>query len=104
MYDRQCRECGEIKLDCFEPVSSPVVACLKCGAPTDRVWLQRAPAAIGDDIPGGFLIEHIPGLIGRKAYSKSELRRLAASKGYVQHVDHVTPKGTDKAPHTKRWY
>lgn len=104
MYDRQCRECGTLQQDCLEPVSAPVVLCRSCGAETDRVWLQRAAAVIPDDIPGGFVIEHIPGLEGRKAYSRSELARLAASRGYVNHVEHVTPKGSDKSTHTARWY
>lgn len=40
-----------------------------------------AGAVIGDDIPGGLIIEHI--FPGRKVYSKSELKRVIGSKGYM---------------------
>ena len=62
-----------------------------------------APTVIPDDIPGGFVIEHIPGIEGRKAYSRSEVRRLAADMGYVNHVEHVPERGSDKSPYTTRW-
>lgn len=93
-------------MDCLEPVEAPAVACNACGAPTERVWMQHASAVIGDDIPGGVLIEHgicNPDGTPRKYYSKSEMRREAVRRGYENHVVHIGERGSDKSPHTSRW-
>lgn len=100
MYDRLCPE-GHQMIDCWEPVTPPAVPCSACGAATTRAWLQRASAVIGDDIPGGMVLEHVEP--GRKVYSNSELRRVLKQRGYQQHVEHVTLPGTDKSKHTTRW-
>lgn len=63
-------------------------------------------AVIGDDIPGGVEIRH--GLCNedgspRRYYSKSEMAQEAKKRGLTNIVEHVSPPGTDKSPHTTRW-
>jgi hypothetical protein len=61
---------------------------------------------IGDDIPGGMEIANglcNPDGSPRRYYTKSEIAREAKARGYHNHVEHVTAKGTDKSPHTTRW-
>lgn len=111
MYDRVCIDpnCNTELIDCYEPVEAPDVACTKCGKPTERAWIGKPAAVIGDDIPGGIWIRH--GLCNedgtpRKYYSKSEIAKEAERRGLVNRVEHTTdPKsGSDKARHTTRWY
>lgn len=117
MLDTKC-ECGDVKLDrLLDPEKVP--ACEQCGK-TPRVvpWTQaahegvrvQAAKVIGDDIPGGLLIEH--GICADdgtpiRYYSKTDIRRAAKSKGLIWGGDearHITaPKmGTDKNPNTVR--
>lgn len=107
MYDRGC-ENGHQMLDCWEPVNSGEVLCNECQQPTKRIWVGKANAVIGDEIPGGVWIRH--GICNedgtpRKYYSHSEMRKEAARRGLQNMVRHVTdPKsGSDKNPHTTRW-
>ena len=102
MYDRECQECGKKLVDCFEPVDAPVVRCPRCNNTTRRVWIGKGATVIPDDIPGGYIMEHVEP--GRKVYSNSELRAVLASHGYRQHVEHVTPPGTDKSKFTTKWF
>jgi hypothetical protein len=64
---------------------------------------------IGDDIPGGVEIRH--GLCNedgspRRYYSHSEIEKEAKKRGLVNRVEHVPNphSGSDKSPHTTRWY
>jgi hypothetical protein len=64
---------------------------------------------IPDDIPGGVWIRH--GICNedgspRKYYSRSAMEKEAKRRGLVRWVEHVTnpQSGSDKSPHTKRWY
>lgn len=101
MYDRSCESCEHLKIDCLEPITFPPVACEKCGGNTKRVFTVRANSVIGDDIPGGFVFDHVvPGL---KVYSQSEKRRVLKEHGYMECVEHKTQRGTDKSRHTTRW-
>jgi hypothetical protein len=62
--------------------------CPRCGAQTSRqVTHNLAPSVIGDDIPGGIVMEH--GVCyedgsPRTFYSKSEIRQVARAKGLVR--------------------
>jgi hypothetical protein len=62
--------------------------CPRCGEQTSRqVAVSLAPSVIGDDIPGGVVMEH--GVCHddgtpRKFYSKSEIIRVAREKGLVR--------------------
>ena len=106
IFDRQCIN-GHTLLDCYEPISPPVVACEECGAETSRVWLGHGASVIPDDIPGGILIRH--GLCDPdtgepvRYYSKSDIAREAKKRGLVNVVEHVGSQGSDKSTHTSRW-
>lgn len=101
-YDRICPQ-GHLKIDSFERIDAPALPCAECGAPTERAWLPKSTAAVhGDDIPGGFVFEHI--VPGHKVYSQTEKRRFLEKHGYREHVEHKTAQGTDKSRHTTRWY
>lgn len=105
MYDRLCDNGHEL-IDCWEPITSPVVVCPECAANTTRVWLTKASAVIGDDIPGGYWVRHgicNPDGTPRKYYTKSEMKKEAERRGLVNRVEHVSPQDTDKARHTTRW-
>lgn len=67
---------------------------------------SRGVSVIGDDIPGGVLIEH--GLCHadgapQRFYSKSALAREAKARGLVSMVRHVPDRGSDKSAQTTRW-
>jgi hypothetical protein len=108
VYDRGCSQCGEQIIDCFEPIEAPEVLCPECKIPTKRIWIGKGASVIGDDIPGGALIFH--GLCNadgspRRYYSKSEIAREAASRGLVNHVEHIPDnKGTDRSRRTTKWF
>ena len=73
-----------------------------------RAWLTKVAAVIPDDIPGGVLIHNTichPDGTPKRYYSKSEMKRAAAAKGYHNHVEHVPSPGSDKnrQNHTTRW-
>ena len=66
----------------------------------------NAWVVIDDSIPGGLEIKN--GLCNadgtpRKYYSHSEIRKEAERRGYHQHVEHKTARGTDKSKFTTRW-
>jgi hypothetical protein len=106
MFDRQCTECEVIREDCLEPFAAPEVSCAACGARTERVWLQKAAGVIGDDIPGGQWVHNgicNPDGSPRKYYSKSDMAREAAKRGYMNYVVHQPPNDSDKSRHTSRW-
>jgi hypothetical protein len=82
--------------------------CPACGEPTETLWTTRANAVIGDDIPGGYTIEHgVCHANGapRTFYSKAEILRAAREKGLEQAVRHVTDprSGSDKNRYTTSW-
>ena len=82
--------------------------CPDCGAPTETLWdAMAAPGVIADSIPGGIMIEH--GLCNadgspRRYDSHSEIRAECKRRNIVPMVDHVGSRGSDKSPHTTKWY
>lgn len=103
MYDLVCTQ-GHEQRDRFLKVGERP-DCPECGASTSTLW-EQSTNIIPDDIPGGMLIEH--GICNedgtpRRYYSKSEMAAEAARRGLTNIVEHKTPPGTDKAPHTTRW-
>jgi hypothetical protein len=105
-YDRKGTACEHVMIDCYEPISSPPVACKECGGPTERAWLSKPATVIQDSIEGGVFIRHglcNPDGSPRKYYSKSEIAREAAARGLVNLVQHVPERGSDRSPHTSRW-
>jgi hypothetical protein len=107
MYDRVCTKCETQLIDCWEPITAPIVECPKCHSATDRAWLAKPSNVIGDDIPGGVWVRH--GLCDpvtgepRKYYSRSEIAAEAKRRGLVNLVEHIPEQGSDKARHTTRW-
>lgn len=104
MYDRKCPQCETVKEDCLEPVTPPVVLCGQCGEPTERVWLQKANAVIGDEID----VEVRHGLCWpdgspRRFRSREEMNRVAKKKHMTNLVEHKSGKSGDKSRHTTRW-
>lgn len=117
MIDTKCDNCGDVILDkLMDPEKVP--ACAKCGgyrrpvmwtnAQSEGIRVQAA-TVIGDDIPGGILIEH--GICKGdgtpvRYYSKSDIRKAAKAKGLIwggDHARHATSRESDKAPHTVRF-
>lgn len=118
MITVECVQCEVLSMDrLMDPANIP--ACKICGGPRTEIhWtvarsrgLEATPAqVVGDDIPGGIMIEH--GICEEngdpKRYdTKSSIREAAKAKGLIwgwDHSDHVVaPKmGTDKAKHTER--
>lgn len=106
MYDRVCDSCAHVTVDCYEPINTPDPQC-ECGGVAKRGFVGRASSVIGDDLPGGYVVEH--GLTHedgtpQKFYSKSEMRREAARRGLVNWVEHRPGPGTDKSPFTRPWF
>jgi hypothetical protein len=100
MYDRRCAQ-GHEKIDCWEPISAPDVACLECGERTERVMLSKASSVSQDSIEGGVWIRHglcWPDGSPRRFDSKSEIAREAKARGLVQ-----SPRHVDGDKHLSRW-
>lgn len=105
MYDRRCAKCEAVTLDCWEPIDTGSLPC-SCGGETTRVWIGKGAAVIPDDIPGGLLVRHaICNEDGspRRYYSKSEMKREAAARGWENNVVHKPDPGSDRSKHTSRW-
>lgn len=67
------------------------VLCKSCNEPT-YLWngkLDEAPGIIGDDIPGGVVINHLTPT-PQRFYSKTEIKRACNELGWTQMGD--TPK------------
>ena len=104
MFDRCC-ENGHEQIDCLEPITFRDPVC-HCGATTQRVWLTSSASVRDDLIPGGVLITNglcWPDGSPRRFDSKLEMQRAAKDAGLENTVRHMPLKGSDKAPHTKRW-
>lgn len=86
-YDFICQNGHEL-IDFIKSVHDPKPACPECGEPTETLWTQ-SQAVIGDDIPGGVVIRHLDPE-PRRYYSKTEIRRRANERGWIQDGD--TPK------------
>ena len=80
--------------------------CPECNEPTETLW-ERSSNVNGDecDIWIRHGICHEDGS-PKRYYSKSQIIKDAKAKGYVIDDQHITdPKtGSDKNPHTKRWF
>jgi putative FmdB family regulatory protein len=103
LYDVECVECGTV-CEVYAQVNDRAVACRDCGAPTERVWQGRAPAAIGDSLPGG--ARWIENLGDKPVFveSKSQLNREMRDRGLQQYVRHQGGPHSDKSRHTTRWF
>jgi hypothetical protein len=87
-----CEPCGA-RLDVWLWDSDPAPLC-SCGRQTipfsERA--ERAPTVIGDDIPGGMLLEHVAFKDGKpqRFYSKNAMREAARKAGWTRYGE--TPK------------
>ena len=103
LFDRRCPSCARQQIDCLEPSTPPVVLC-ECGHETERVWLGKANAVIGDEIDvwiknGLCHADRSP----KHFTSRQELAREAKRRGFTNFVEHQGTKGGDKSKHTQRW-
>ena len=57
---------------------------------------------IGDDIPGGMVLENL-GPHPVRVYSHSERKMLMEKAGLSERIRHVGERGSDKSRHTSRW-
>lgn len=99
LIDIRCTSCEYRNYDVWAEAGE-YPACPTCGSPTERLWTKTA-RVIGDDIPGGVLIEHglcNPDGSPRRYYSHTEMAREAKRRGLVNVVRHI-----DGSPHTTRW-
>jgi|SRR5262245_27506425 len=83
-----------------------VPVCAACGASmvSVRAVVAKAPTVIGDACD--VVIEHAichPDGTPKRFTSKSEMRREAAARGYMNVVEHKPLPGTDKSKFTTRW-
>lgn len=104
MYDRHCYRCGATKQDLLEPMATTNPVC-RCGGEMERVLMPtNRDNVLGDECD--ITVKHglcNPDGTPRRYTSKVEMRREAAKRGLVSHVEHVGGKGTDKSKHTTRW-
>jgi hypothetical protein len=103
LIDIECSVCEMREMDVWrEP--GEYGECV-CGAPMVRRHVKPA-AAHGDDIPGGVDIPHAichENGTPKRYYSKSEIAKALAEKGWSNRVTHIPERGSDKSKHTTRW-
>lgn len=78
-------------------------ACPECGGSTEVLWRTSFPNVIGDDIPGGLIVEHMT-TTPETFYSKSEHRRRVKELGLRIRDEHCSAPGTDKNRNVSKWY
>jgi hypothetical protein len=72
----------------------------------EQVTSAKAPCVISDDIPGGVYIEHgicNPDGSPKRYDSKSAMRQAGKATGWVNAVEHIGKRGSDKSDVTTRW-
>lgn len=94
VFDFSCKTCGLI----FEKLTKygELPACV-CGGETEKVWTS-CPNVIGDDVPGGFVIENLD-RHPRTFYSKSAYRDELRARGLRLREGHIGDpgEGSDKS-------
>ena len=105
MYDVRCPACGTQQIDVLQPIQCEQPLCA-CGTRFERAWLTKPANVIGDECDVS--IRH--GLCNedgtpRRFRSKQDIKRAAKEKGWTPYVTHIPlHEGTDKSPHTTKWY
>jgi hypothetical protein len=100
MYDRRCAFCGWTAIDRLEAIAAWILPCPECGQPTERAWLTKPPAAIGDEM------DHVQvnGLNQpRRFRHKSERKRALKEAGWREYDAHCPTPGSDHDPHSVKW-
>ena len=100
LLDQVCLECGLVEEYRYSP--DELRPCSACSGEVDRLWIKFG-TVIADDIPGGKWIENL-GDKPQLVYSHTERKRLMKEAGLQEAVQHVGVQGSDKSPHTTRWY
>ncbi len=107
MYDRQCKECGYTRLDCYEQrEANQDTVCPDCGEGMHRVLLPGSTSnVIGDeiDVTVAQVVASNPDGSPRRFTSRQELKRVTEANGWTNLVEHRPGKGTDKSKTTVRW-
>jgi hypothetical protein len=103
IFDAQCTKCSW-QAERYEHVRGVIPPCPECGATAEHYWKMGSfPNVIDDTIN-----ETIENLSATPQHftSRSEKRIWLKSHGFQERVRHVgTPgEGSDKSPHTQRWY
>ncbi len=93
-FDQHCLACGWADEVIVPPGVQP--PCPTCGGETERVW-QGTMSVIGDEIPGGVLIENL-GPEPIRFDSKRAIVQAAAARGLEPMVRHVPG-----SKHTTSW-
>lgn len=84
------------------------MTCGKCGELVEIGEWPFCPhgigfaSVIGDEIPGGMVVENM-GPTPMRFDSKTAWKREMAARGLINRVEHKPLPGTDKSPHTQRW-
>lgn len=97
VFDLSCG-CGWTRLDTY--VVRELPACPECGAETFKLW-RSFPALIDDTISETI---HNLGPQPITFTSRSEKRLYLKSHGIREQVRHIGVQGSDKNPHTQKWY
>lgn len=101
-FDQLCPACDWQDEIVVRPHEHP--PCPRCGGETVRHYpIGGTRHVISDEIIGGTWIENM-GHQPVYVESRSQYRRELEKRGLEQCVRHVGVKGSDKNPHTTRWY
>ncbi len=104
LIDTKCRGCLRETIDAFVETTM-IPQCEACGETVERMWKANPAGVLGDEID--VTVKH--GLCNadgspRRFRSRAEMKRVADSLGLRNHVEHVPTKGSDKSPHTQRFF
>ena len=105
-YTYRCEGCGGDPFDRITTIATRNdQVCTRCNQALTR--LLTLPSVAPDSIPGGIEIRHglcNPDGTPRRYDSRSEIAAEARKRGLVNAVEHVAPRGSDKNPHTSKWF
>ncbi len=103
IYDRQCQTCNRIDYDLYEKMTTVDPVC-PCGGVMGRVLL-KSNNVISDECD--ITIKHglcNPDGTPRHYDHKSDIAKEARRRNLTNLVEHKGTRGSDKSPHTVKWY
>ena len=103
LFDRQCLNCGNQRIDVWEPTDAKDPLC-ECGTLMERAYITKSPAISGDECD--VLVKHglcNPDGTPRRYRSKAEMAKVAKARGMTNYVQHQGTRSGDKSKHTVRW-
>ena len=77
--------------------------CPRCGSPTYRAWRGRMATIIRDEFVTP-MIDDTMAAERQIFHTKSEHRAAMKARGLTIRDRHIGLPGSDKSPHTTRWY